>query len=174
MAYYRDDPSGGRPPTPYPFPRDPTWGTFEKPRRRRHSFPTERPRDYVYVLKGGSRRSPERVCRRASHADRGRIYDGRPAYRRRGDTQWTERRSSHPSYRDDGIQRKIDAHNEEIAARPSRPGGVRGRKTVRFELPGHHRAPKESLMERLERLSLEEPPKRCRLCGRRLKGVYRC
>lgn len=174
MAYYRADPSGGRPPTPHPFPSDPRWGTLEKPRRRRHSSPTEKPGDYVYVLKRGSHRSPDRVYRRASHADRWRIHGDRPPYRRQEDTQWTERRSTHAGYRDDFIQRKIDAQNEEIAARPSRPGSVRGRKRVRFELPEHGRAPKESVTERLERLSLEEPPARCRLCGRRLRGVYRC
>lgn len=125
MAYYRVDPSGGRPPTPHPFHSDPTWGTLEKPRRRRHSSPTERPGDYVYVLKRGSHRSPDRVYRRASHADRWRIHGDRPPYRRQGDIQWTERRSTYAGYRDDLIQRKIDAQNEEIAARPSENGTVR-------------------------------------------------
>ena len=174
MAYYKKDPSGGRPPTPYPFPSDPTWGTFRKPRRRRHSTPGKR--DHVYTFKRVSHGGPGWVRRAGFLADCRLRTDPRSTRPGNYVSCYNSEPSLHLS-----IQRKIDEQNAEIASRLPHPRhgansrGHTGRKRVRFELPELHREhhPKGDLAERFGRLDIKEQPKRCRLCGRQLKGGYR-
>jgi hypothetical protein len=90
MSDFPGPPRGFRPPTPYPFPSDPTWGTFEMPRGGPHNiYPAEKAQRhrqvYRYVI-------PHFVNRRVfgpRHGTQG--YPGRLSYDKSTGTLWQKK-----------------------------------------------------------------------------------
>lgn len=182
MPRRKDLPS--RPPTPYPFPSDPTWGAI-KELRGDHRPGVKQRRDAVRVTERIIYRhvAPHEIYRKLPGGhDRRDAAPGPPATpdsminNRRGWAGlvrgWACRSAiGIPNHQD--VQRQILAQNERIAGRPlpaSRPGRA-GQKTVHFKLPRdeENRRPWADLVGRFERLQVEEPcSARCSLCGQRL------
>lgn len=188
MSHYRGDPPGlARPPTPYPFLPDPSWGTIKTPRSDRHPpyekqsiRTTERivyqpPRIHKQLLNRNHLAIP--WPSEVPNAETDKRHG-------RSTTQLVERRRVAIGAEDKDIQRQILAQNAKIARRPRpRQAGIPGRadkRRVRFQLPGQGKETRHreaDLVGSLEQLQLEDfrpasarcsscrQPLRCRECG---------
>lgn len=186
MSYERNDlPS--RPPTPYPFPSDPTWGRFGEHRGPRFHPPARtltRPwqRNVHERSHLSHRYVAPRLQRRASPIWRGRDRSPIAVYRK---TTEADNCSSYSGKRRDSaadehasVQERIEKHNAEIARRPphytwrnytSDARGQAGNRRVHFRLPVP-KARDEIHLRDLEKefSGLSMSIGRCRLCGRQL------
>lgn len=176
---------GFHPSTPHPVFSDPTWGTFQKSRSQRHLLSTQDFEDPLYLSDEDIYIKPRRLYSRSSKRVRSREPSDHTRWRS-STAPWETYTQTEPLRTSDvynidsisskrptnsAIQRRIDLHNAEIAARPSRPrtlGSTRHRR-VRFKLP-ENEFDLRTLTEKFDRFGIREDltSLRCSSCGQRL------
>jgi hypothetical protein len=191
MSHHRQYASENpRPPTPYPFPSDTTWGTFPKSRGASH-LPHQksiiertiykRPcRLYRHVVPLSGRLSNHKISRDYSRSVQWKAVSKNALT---SDIYVAGRDPNKLSVEDPAVQRWINAQNTKIADRTPVHRHTSGenilkqtQKKVHFQIPNRR---DDNIVEQFDRLRIENhkrPPERCHACRQRLhhQTPYNC